>query len=132
MSSEVAKKKILVVDDEIEICKIVKEGLERLGGFDVSMATSGEDGITKALEIRPDLVILDLLMPDMHGLEVSRRIKKYHDIAATPIIMLSGVKDEAAIEESKKLRNELYLTKPIMLTELKEKIDEVLRGRGVV
>jgi two-component system, OmpR family, alkaline phosphatase synthesis response regulator PhoP len=127
-------KQILVVDDEPRIAEICRDYLER-AGFRVMTATNGVDALTMARTQQPDLVVLDLGLPRMDGLDVTRALRKYSNV---PIIMLT-----ARVEESDKLVGlELgaddYLTKPFSPRELVARVRAVFRrsdigpGRGDV
>jgi two-component system, OmpR family, alkaline phosphatase synthesis response regulator PhoP len=127
-------KQILVVDDEPRIVDICRDYLER-AGFQVLTAGNGADALTIARTKQPDLVVLDLGLPKMDGLDVTRALRKYSNV---PIIMLT-----ARVEESDKLIGlELgaddYLTKPFSPRELVARVRAVFRrtdigpGRGDV
>ena len=116
-------KKILVIDDEPKIVEICQDYL-KAAGFDVITASSGLSGLTAARREKPDLVVLDLMMPGMDGLDVCRTLRREGDI---PIIMLT-----ARVEESDKLIGlELgaddYITKPFSPRELAARVRVVLR-----
>lgn len=115
--------KILVVDDQPEIVTICRDYLEA-AGFTVLAANTGPDGLAAARRHRPDLIVLDLLLPGMDGLDVCRTLRRESD---TPIIMLT-----ARVEESDKLIGlELgaddYITKPFSARELVARVRAVLR-----
>src|SRR4029079_13208720 len=116
-------KQILVVDDEPRIAEICRDYLER-AGFKVLTAGNGADALTVARTKQPDLVVLDLGLPKMDGLDVTRALRKYSNV---PIIMLT-----ARVEESDKLIGlELgaddYLTKPFSPRELVARVRAVFR-----
>ena len=116
-------KKILVIDDEPKIVEICQDYL-KAAGYDVVTASSGLSGLTAARREKPDLVVLDLMMPGMDGLDVCRALRREGDI---PIIMLT-----ARVEESDKLVGlELgaddYITKPFSPRELAARVRVVLR-----
>lgn len=83
-------KKILVVDDEKPISEIVKYNLVK-EGYEVFTAYDGEEALEKVEEVEPDLIILDLMLPKMDGLEVAREVRKTHDM---PIIMVTAKDSE--------------------------------------
>lgn len=85
------KKKILIIDDEENFCKLVKKNIEQTGEFTVDMATNGEDGIRLVKELRPDLVLLDLLMPGMDGADVASQIREDKNVKDTPIVFLTAI-----------------------------------------
>jgi DNA-binding response OmpR family regulator len=116
-------KKILVIDDEPKIVEICQDYL-KAAGFDVVTASNGLSGLAAARREKPDLVVLDLMMPGMDGLDVCRALRREGD---TPIIMLT-----ARVEESDKLIGlELgaddYITKPFSPRELAARVRVVLR-----
>lgn len=116
-------KKILIVDDEPKIVEICSDYL-KAANFDVVSAQDGRNGLTRFQLEKPDLVILDLMLPSMDGLDVCREIRK---VSTTPIIMLT-----ARVEESDKLVGlELgaddYITKPFSPRELVARVRTVLR-----
>jgi len=116
-------KEILVVDDEPRIAEICRDYLQR-AGFKVITAATGEDALTLARTKRPDLIVLDLRLPRMDGLDVTRALRKQSNV---PIIMLT-----ARVEESDKLIGlELgaddYLTKPFSPRELVARVRAVFR-----
>lgn len=120
-------KRILIIDDEIKICLAVKEGLEGMGDFNVVFATSGEEGIHAAKKLRPDLIILDIRLPGIDGVEVLRRLKNDIGTIAIPVIMLTAILEDTAKVECSREYAELYLEKPIDLKVLKTKIEEIFR-----
>ena len=126
------KKRILIIDDEKSLCDMLKKGLELMGDFEVSIETSGKGGIRAAKWLKPDLILLDIHMPGMDGLEVLKRLKENNkDTIAIPVVMLTAVLDDSTKEGCARLYDEAYLEKPIGVTDLKAKIDEVLKRRGV-
>jgi two-component system alkaline phosphatase synthesis response regulator PhoP len=120
-------KQILVVDDESRIAEICRDYLER-AGFKVAIASNGADALTLARTKQPDLVVLDLGLPKMDGLDVTRALRKRSNV---PIIMLT-----ARVEESDKLIGlELgaddYLTKPFSPKELVARVRAVFRRTDI-
>jgi CheY-like chemotaxis protein len=123
--------KILIIDDEKGVCDVVKEGLEKMGDFQVSIAANGENGIRTAKRLKPDLILLDIRMPGKYdGIEVLKRLKEDEGTLAIPVVMLTAVLDDSIKEECSGLYDELYLEKPVDLAVLKTKIEEVLKWRG--
>ncbi|MDP3921165.1 MAG: response regulator [Candidatus Omnitrophota bacterium] len=89
---DVAKRKILLIDDEVSLCKFVKRNLEHTGKFEVTVAHSGEAGVEKAKAVEFDLVITDYKMPGMDGQQVIREIKKMKP--KEPVILFSVYHDD--------------------------------------
>ena len=121
--------KILVCDDNFDILKVIKILLE-LKGYDVVTTSSGEECIEKALEINPDFIFLDVMMPEMDGWETLKEIRKYEKLKNIPISMLSA-KDLTLQEYNKDKHDEMeqvvaYTIKPFRTDDLVETIDEYL------
>jgi two-component system, OmpR family, KDP operon response regulator KdpE len=116
---------ILVIDDEIQIRRFLKISLES-GGYNVVEAETGELGIAKTAEVSPDLIILDLGLPDMDGLDFVKRLREWSKI---PVIILT-VKDSEK-DKVKLLDNgaDDYLTKPFSVNELKARIRVAFRHK---
>ena len=114
---------ILVVDDDTELVDIVRTALER-DGFDVDAAGDGEAALTKIADGSPDLVVLDLGLPTMQGLEVLRRVRVNDSV---PVIVLSGLSDEADRVVGLELGADDYVVKPFSPRELVAAVRSVLR-----
>ena len=115
-------KKILVIEDDVLDAEVIKKAIESEGEMEVETASTGEDGLKKALEFKPDLVTLDLILPDISGFEVCRRLKSERSLAKTIVIILS-VKD--TLEDIKKafhVNADDYIIKPPMPEYLVKKI----------
>jgi two-component system, OmpR family, alkaline phosphatase synthesis response regulator PhoP len=122
----VSKKTILVVDDEKDLLDLIEYNL-RKEGFDVLKAENGEDGIQMAKEHNPDLVLLDIMMPKMDGIEVCDLMKKDPKLKQIPIIFLTARGDEKTEVEGLNKGGDDYITKPISTTKLISRIKAVLR-----
>ncbi|WP_080145967.1 response regulator YycF [Marinilactibacillus piezotolerans] len=116
-------KKILVVDDEKPISDIVKFNLEK-EGFEVVTAYDGEEAVAKVEEHTPDLIVLDLMLPKMDGLEVCREVRRTHDI---PIIMVTAKDQEIDKVLGLELGADDYVTKPFSNRELVARVKANLR-----
>lgn len=125
-----AMKTVLMIDDEEGFCSLIKESLELRSDFDVFVATNGPEGITIAKRVKPDIILLDIRMPDMDGFKVLERLKKDKNTMAIPVIMLSALEDEVSKIKASQLFDELYITKPVKIEELQNSITEVLKRRG--
>lgn len=119
-------KKILVVDDEKPISDIVKFNLSK-EGYEVYTAYDGEEALEKVEEVDPDLVLLDLMLPKMDGLEVCREIRKTHDM---PIIMVTAKDSEIDKVLGLELGADDYVTKPFPNRELVARVKANLRRQG--
>ena len=113
------KKRILIIDDEDEFCNLVKKNLEQTGEFEVYIATNGDDGIRSARNIKPDLILLDIIMPDMDGTDVASLIKNDKSIKNTPIVFLSAiVREEEASSQPSLTMGYSLLAKTVTVGEL--------------
>lgn len=119
------KRTILVIEDETDILEILKYNLQK-NGFDVLTAESGEKGLELASRL-PDLILLDLMLPRMDGLEVCRRLRAQERTKAVPIIMLTAKGTEADIVLGLTLGADDYVPKPFSPVELLARIKAVLR-----
>ena len=117
--------RILVVDDEEDIRRISMKILER-AGHEVDTASDGEEGLIKATTLKPDLIVLDLMMPGMSGLEVCKLLKMRSDTKHIPIIILSALNREVDRTYAKEAGANLYMTKPFLVDELLVAIDGLM------
>lgn len=116
-------KRILVVDDEKNIRALFRDELEE-AGYEVDTAASGQEALTMVASRSPDLIVLDIRMEDMTGLEVLEQVRRDHD--KLPVIMCTavrGLQDDFTVWDSKVSD---YITKPVDLDDLKEKIQKAL------
>jgi DNA-binding response OmpR family regulator len=116
-------KTVLIVDDEPEIIRLVRDYLER-AGFEVMTATTGAGALREFTRRRPDLVILDLTLPETDGLDVARAIRRAGDV---PIIMLTARTEEADRVAGLELGADDYVTKPFSARELVARVRAVMR-----
>ena len=121
-----AKKTILVVDDEKDLLDLIEYNLKK-EGFEVLRAENGEEGIAIAKESKPDLVLLDIMMPKMDGLEAVEIMRKDDDLKRMPIIFLTARSDEKTEVEGLNKGGDDYITKPISTTKLISRIKAVMR-----
>jgi len=121
-------KKILIIDDEVDFSKLVKRNLELCGDFKVEIAAKGKEGIKLAARLKPHLILLDILMPDMDGFRVLEKLKENPSTALVPVIILSAKGDDTTRIEALSKDAVLFITKPIGSSELKDKIIKVLKN----
>jgi len=122
------KEKILVVDDEEDILELVKYNLEK-EGFRVLCVDSGEKALSRVRDEAPDVIVLDLMLPGVGGLDVCRELKSKPETSGTPIIMLSARSEDADIVTGLELGADDYVTKPFSPRVLLARIRSVLRRR---
>ena len=122
-----AQTRILVVDDEADIAGLIKHTLERSGEIEVEVASSGDAALKAVSENPPDLMILDLNLPVLSGIEVCRLVRARPATARLPIIMLTARTGEADRVSGLDLGADDYITKPFSLRELAARVRAVLR-----
>jgi two-component system alkaline phosphatase synthesis response regulator PhoP len=120
--------KILVVDDEEDILELVKYNLEK-EGFQVMCSASGEDALQKSKKDPPDLLLLDLMLPGIDGLDVCRDFRTEPTTSRVPIVMLTAKGEDADIVTGLELGADDYITKPFSPRVLLARIKVVLRRR---
>ena len=123
MASPERNIRVLVIDDEESIRRALKSILS-LRNYDVSLSSSGEDGINAAIETNPEIVILDLSLPDMDGLDVCRELRTW---MTSPILILSVRGNEGDKVTALDLGADDYLTKPFQAGELLARMRAILR-----
>ena len=120
-------KRILIVDDEVELVEMVKMRLES-AGYEIISAYDGQEGLEKAKKEKPDLIILDLMLPKMDGYKVCGLLKSDSRYSKIPIIMFTARAREEDEALGKELGAEGYITKPfepkLLLAKIKELIGE--------
>ncbi len=121
-----AKARVLVIDDEKDLIELVRYNLEK-EGFEVLSALDGESGMAAALNEMPDLIIIDLMLPGIDGLEVCRRLRSDNRTAGIPLIMLTAKSAEPDRVLGLELGADDYVTKPFSPRELTARIKAVLR-----
>ena len=118
-----ANEKILVVDDDVNICELLRLYLTK-EGYQVTIANDGEEGLDKFNQVKPDMVLLDVMMPRMDGLEVCRRIRK---LGNTPVMMLTAKGETFDKVLGLELGADDYITKPFDSKEMAARVKAVLR-----
>ncbi len=121
---------LLVVEDEQDLLELLKYNLER-EGYRVTPAESGEKALRAARTEAPDLVVLDIMLPGMDGLEVCRGLKAAEDTAHVPIVMLTAKTEEADVVTGLEMGADDYITKPFSPRVLLARVKAVLRRKGL-
>jgi CheY-like chemotaxis protein len=120
-----SKTKVLIIDDEEDFTHLVKLNLEGTGRYEVFTASNGPEGIKAAQQKRPDVVLLDIMMPGMDGFEVLAQIKGSVKTYEIPVIMLTAVDNPECRSEAQGNFAGEYLVKPVPLDRLISIIDRV-------
>lgn len=122
-------KKVLIVDDEPNIVAAL-EYLLRRSGYEVYVASDGEAALQQMQVVVPDLVLLDVMMPEKSGYDVCQRMREHPEWSRIKIVMLSAKGREAEMSKGLSLGADAYITKPFSNAELVARIGELLRERG--
>jgi len=126
-SIESGKRKILIVDDDAEIVELLEDVLERDGRFEVKTASSGYEAGMATEKFRPELILLDYMLPDVNGNVVCQTIRRNPEFENIKIIIVSGVVKDDEIARLIKSGAEDFIRKPFNITELTDKITVVLQ-----
>lgn len=129
--------KILVIDDDPDVQTAVKKVLESKS-YQVIAALDGDEGLQKVVDERPDLIILDVIMPRKHGFEVCRELKtdpKYHFFSQIPVVMLTVYPDDRekmqlSAQEGMMMEAEDYIQKPFEPNELLNRVEKLLARKS--
>lgn len=130
MSTIDKKSSLLIVDDEDSIRTVLRLILVR-AGYDVAEAENGEEALFKVATEKPDLIILDVMMPEMDGIEVCQKLRSEPETAELPVIMLSAKTGSYYKNRSKDAGATKYLTKPIIPDLLLSHIADCLEVKGM-
>jgi len=126
---ESGKKKVLIVDDDAEIVELMVDVLARDGRFEIKTASSGYEAGIATQQFRPDLILLDYMLPDVNGNVVCQTIRKNPEFEDIKIIIVSGVVKQDEIDQLLKSGAEDFIKKPFSITELTDKITGTLAIR---
>lgn len=126
MANNNKKGNILVIDDEIDLIELLKYNLAK-DGYNIQFALNGYDGIHFAELTKPDLIVLDLMLPDLTGYEVCKRIKANYATSSIPIIFLSAKQEEVDKILGFEAGGEDYMTKPFSINELIARIRAIFK-----
>lgn len=119
-------KKILLIDDDQKFGNFIKDNLELTRDYEVIAITDSKKCLKIALQHKPDLILLDVMMPGKSGFDLLKELKANLDTTTIPVIMLTAVDSDEAKERAARHFNEDYITKPVEIKVLREKIEEVL------
>lgn len=119
--------RVLIVDDEEDILSLLAYNFQR-GGFEVELAREGLEALEKAARSQPDVIILDIMMPGMDGLEVCRRLRRDAKLRTIPIVMLTARTEEEDYLKGLDVGADLYIGKPVSVPVLLSQTRALLRG----
>ncbi|MGD9709064.1 MAG: PleD family two-component system response regulator [Halothiobacillaceae bacterium] len=118
---------VLIVDDSPTERHVLQGMLER-NGFKVSLATNGEEGVTQAKAIKPDLILMDVVMPGLNGFQATRELSRTPDTASIPVIIVTTKDQETDRIWGMRQGARDYLTKPVVESQLMTTIRSLLEG----
>ncbi len=123
------KPTILIIDDEKDFCHFMRMNLESTNKYKIFVSTNARSGIKTAIRKKPDLVLLDIMMPNISGFEVLQKLKENINTTSIPVIMLTALSDDESVAKAMGLYSHEYIVKPVEMDSLISKIDRVLLGR---
>ena len=126
----VVSEKVLIIDDEMHIVELLRFNLET-SGYKTIYSYDGFDGFIKAKEEKPDLILLDWMLPNISGIEVLKKIRQDADLKKIPVIMLTAKNMEDDKVEGLEVGADDYITKPFSIKELLARITSVMRRYGM-
>jgi CheY-like chemotaxis protein len=122
------KRKVLVVDDEADFLRIVKLNLEETGNYEVVTLLSAKDSVAQVKAFKPDIILLDIIMPGIKGIEACEMLNNDPEVARIPVVILSALEKEADKLKAFKVGVVGYMVKPIEKEELIQKIESFIRS----
>ena len=123
-------RRVLLAEDEPNIVESLTFLLER-AGFEVAVETNGRQALNTALDAAPDILILDVMLPEMDGYEILRQLRADHRAAALPILMLTAKGQREDRETALECGADLFITKPFANTEIIAAVEQLAQGRPV-
>jgi CheY-like chemotaxis protein/predicted regulator of Ras-like GTPase activity (Roadblock/LC7/MglB family) len=121
--------RVLVVDDSLSVRKMVERALE-MKGFEVLAASSGTEAMERIESATPDLVVCDVVMPDVDGYRICEFVRGHPMLSETPVLLISGIVNNAVLERAAQVRSSYVLRKPFTADDLARKVEELLQARS--
>jgi len=118
------RRRILIVDDDLDLLELLQDALR--DGFDVDVASSGLEAASRLPLFQPDVILLDIRLPDLSGLEVCRHFQKYKKERRVPILTMSAYGGEIDPAEVRRCGADGFLAKPLKMAELKKRIESMV------
>ncbi len=123
---ESGKKKVLVVDDDVDLVELIVDALDRDGRFDVRTANNGFDAGMQVKEFRPDLVVLDVMLPDINGREVCQRVRTDPSLDIVKILCMSGMVEQDKVDDLRRSGANDFMQKPFSVEDLLDRCCDLL------
>ncbi len=121
------KKKILVVDDNVDACNLTKMILEETGLYEVDTENQGPKTVETVRKFVPNLILLDIVMPDMGGPEVAVKLKEEPELSKIPIVFLTSLITSEEAKETPSIKGYPFISKPVDIGDLLSKVKEFLK-----
>jgi len=122
------RKKILLIDDHQTIFRLL-EAIVRIKGYQLLYADCGQKGIVMAREEQPDMILLDVMMPDLDGFKVCQYLKDSKETKSIPVMFLTARGAEGDLEAGRKAGADGFMTKPFQTTDVLKQIEQMLSGK---
>jgi CheY-like chemotaxis protein len=122
--------RILLIEDDLDIQKMVRLSLKYQGGHEVVVASGGKEGLEKAAHENPDLILLDVMMPEMDGYETIKELKSQPGTRHIPVVFLSARAQQAEIQKGRELGAIGYLVKPFDPMMLASQLEALMNSAG--
>ncbi|MDP7205169.1 MAG: response regulator [Pirellulaceae bacterium] len=129
---ESGKRKVLIVDDDVELVELLKDVFDRDGRFEIRTANNGFDAGMQVKEFKPDLMVLDVMLPDINGKEVCQRVRSDKNLDAVKIICISGMVEQDKISELTDAGANDFMNKPFTVDSLLERACDLLEIESVL
>ena len=129
---ESGKRKVLIVDDDVELAELLKDVFNRDARFDIRTANNGFDAGMQVKEFKPDLMVLDVMLPDINGKEVCQRVRSDKKMDTVKIICISGMVEQDKISELTDAGADDFMNKPFTVDSLLERACELLEIESVL
>ncbi len=127
--AQAEKIRLLLIDDHQTMHRLL-EAIVRIRGYELLYAENGRQGIAMARQERPDLILLDVMMPDMDGFKVCQYLKEHDETRNVPVMFLTARGAESDFETGRKAGGDGFMTKPFQASEILGQIDRLLAGRS--
>lgn len=119
-------KRVLVVDDEASFTMFLKKNLEARGGFQVTTCNVGTDAVAQARRLKPDVILLDVVMPDISGEDIANELQEYEDTRQIRVVFLTSiVSAEEAAQARHQIGGHLFVAKPVKVEDLVQVLNAV-------
>ncbi len=127
-----AKRKVLVIDDEVTFTRLMRMNLEKSGPYEVLEINRGLEGLAAAKKYKPDIIFLDIIMPDIAGGDLAAQIRADKEIGETPILFLTAIVSKAEVSgtASTLLGGFPVIAKPVSVAEIVDTIEKTVGGRA--